>query len=252
MVGQRVGRAVRKVVVVADGFLGRWSQRKQAVQHGQVLDEPAPAKRVTVDSVASAATGVSKEQGLPGEVVSKQAEVPADQLSPPAPTLEDVKALNADSSFAPFVSREVSPEVRNAAMKKLFTDPHYNLMDGLDIYIDDYSKPDPMPASMLRQLASAKFLNLFDEEETTAGAGKPIQPQGPDVNLATVESQPVEEPAPVLLDTPAAPISEMLTDPLPVPSLAGVPAQDPNHDHTDLRLQPNDAAGRPQSERVPE
>ena len=50
-------------------------------------------------------------------------------------------------------------------MKKLFADPHFNVMDGLDIYIDDYSKPDPIPTPMLRQLASAKFLDLFDEEE---------------------------------------------------------------------------------------
>jgi hypothetical protein len=33
--------------------------------------------------------------------------------------------------------------VRNAALKKLFTDPHFNVMDGLDVYIDDYGKPDP-------------------------------------------------------------------------------------------------------------
>lgn len=247
-----VGRAVRKVVVVADGFLGRWSQRKQAIRQGQGVDEPELAKPTTDGVLVSAATPGGKEPVVPGAVIPNPSPATSGQAPPPTPTLDDVEALNADSSFAPFVSRDVSPEVRNAAMKKLFTDPHYNLMDGLDIYIDDYSKPDPMPASMLRQLASAKFLNLFDEEETTAGAGKPIQPQGPDVNLATVESQPVDEPTPVLLDTPAAPTSEMLTDTLPVPTLAGVPAQDPHHDHTDLRLQPNDAPGRPQSERVPE
>ena len=43
-------------------------------------------------------------------------------------------------------------------MKKLFADPHFNVMDGLDTYIDDYAKPDPIPPAMLRQLASAKFL----------------------------------------------------------------------------------------------
>jgi hypothetical protein len=39
------------------------------------------------------------------------------------------------------------------------------VMDRLDTYIDDYSQPDPIPKDMLRQLASAKFLGLFDEEE---------------------------------------------------------------------------------------
>jgi hypothetical protein len=167
--------------------------------------------------------------------------------------MDDVNALNADSSFAPFVSREVPPEVRNAAMKKLFTDPHYNLMDGLDIYIDDYSKPDPMPASMLRQLASAKFLNLFDEEETTtAGVGSsPLTPQT-EVNPAKVAPDAVLQATPVLSDTPSSAPLSSLTDTLPEPLAAGLIAQDPHHDHTDLRLQPNDAAGRAQSERVPE
>jgi hypothetical protein len=35
-------------------------------------------------------------------------------------------------------------------MKKLFSDPHFNVMDGLDSYIADYGKPDPIPLSMLR------------------------------------------------------------------------------------------------------
>ena len=44
-------------------------------------------------------------------------------------------------------------DVKRAALRKLFTDPHFNVMDGLDIYIDDYSKPDPMPEGMLDKLA---------------------------------------------------------------------------------------------------
>ena len=50
-------------------------------------------------------------------------------------------------------------------MKKLFADPHFNVMDGLDTYIDDYGKPDPIPASMLRQMNQSKFLGLFDDED---------------------------------------------------------------------------------------
>jgi len=50
-------------------------------------------------------------------------------------------------------------------MKKLFADPRYNVMDGLDVYTGDYSRPDPIPHAILRKLASARFLGLFDEEE---------------------------------------------------------------------------------------
>ena len=86
----------------------------------------------------------------------------------PLPTLDDVQALTPASDFKPFMLQGVAPDVRNAAMKKLFADPHFNVMDRLDIYIDDYSQPDPLPAAMLRQMASAKILNLFDEENDGA------------------------------------------------------------------------------------
>ena len=194
---------------MADGFLGRWSQRKQALREGRVVDEPVapkPAGHAEPAAPAVSACAPPAPENKPPEAAAKA----------PAPTLADVQALQADSSFAPFVARDVAPEVRNAAMKKLFSDPHYNVMDGLDIYIDDYSLPSPLPASMLRQMASAKFLKLFDEE------------------------------APVPADRAAAPaISE--------PAKPGSDSnQEPHHDHTDLRLQPDHAARPAGLEREPE
>ena len=90
---------------------------------------------------------------------------PADAQT--APTLADAAQLTPESDFTAFVARGVTPEVKNAAMKKLFSDPHFNVMDGLDIYIDDYNRPDPLPVAMLRQMTSAKTLNLFEDEEQT-------------------------------------------------------------------------------------
>jgi hypothetical protein len=89
---------------------------------------------------------------------------------PPPLTLQDANALVQDSDFKPFIAHGVDPAVRNAAMKKLFTDPHYNVMDRLDTYIDDYSQSDPLPLSMLRKMASAQFLNLVDEEPESPAA----------------------------------------------------------------------------------
>jgi hypothetical protein len=59
----------------------------------------------------------------------------------------------------------VPADVKNTALKKLFADPRFNVQDGMDVYIDDYSKPDPIPPAMLKKLASAQFLQLFEEEE---------------------------------------------------------------------------------------
>lgn len=152
---------------MVDGFLGRWSQRKQAARTGRPVQEPERA--------AAPANPVSGKPPAPAKVVdpgSASADAATDPATtdpasePPAPTLQDVAGLRADSDFKPFVARAVAPEVRNAAMKKLFADPHFNVMDGLDTYIDDYSLPDSLPAAMLRKMASAKFMQLFDDEPT--------------------------------------------------------------------------------------
>lgn len=175
---------------MAEGFLDRWSQRKQAVREGKAVVEPSPPEAESVGEGLAAAP---------------------EPTPIPAPTLEDVKALTLDSNFAPFVARDVAPEVRNAAMKKLFADPHYNVLDRLDIYIDDYSKPDPLPETMLRTMVGAKFLNLFEEEKT---------PEAP------------------LRDDPHTPSVDSVAQSVQLPK--------PDHDHPDLRLQPNHAAGRPE------
>ena len=141
------------------GFLGRWARRKSDVLQGKPLEEPAAVVKPAPVTAASPVAGQSAPPVAPPSGASA-AEQPAKVLS-----LDDVKLLTQDSDFTPFMARDVGPDVRNAAMKKLFTDPHYNVMDGLDIYIDDYSKSDPIPESMLRQMVGAKLLKIFDDEE---------------------------------------------------------------------------------------
>ena len=62
-------------------------------------------------------------------------------------------------------------------MKKLFSDPHFNVMDGLDTYIDDYGKPDPIPLSMLRRMNQAAVLGLFDDEVDAAAKAAGRRPR---------------------------------------------------------------------------
>ena len=90
---------------------------------------------------------------------------PTSVSNDPALPLPSIESLGRESDFAPFMRAEVSPDLRNQAMKKLFTDPHYNVMDRLDIYIDDYGQPDPIPPEMLRMMNQSKALGLFEEEE---------------------------------------------------------------------------------------
>ncbi len=76
----------------------------------------------------------------------------------PLPTLEDVARLSADSDYSRFLSRNIDKTVRRAALKKLFADPHFNVMDGLDIYIDDYNKTSPLTPAMLAGLKHTESL----------------------------------------------------------------------------------------------
>ena len=157
---------------MSDGFLRRWSARKLDAQQARPI---APAPQEPVEPAAAA--GGDAEAAAPAAALPVPIEMPAEcgpagpeaagadtAAVPPAPTLEDVKSLTAQSDFSRFARQGVAPEVKNAAMKKLFSDPRYNVMDGLDVYVDDYSRPDAMPESMVRQLAGAAFLRLFDEE----------------------------------------------------------------------------------------
>lgn len=72
--------------------------------------------------------------------------------------------LTPDSDFGQFMRQEISEEIRRKAMKTLFADPHFNVMDGLDIYIDDYSISEPIPEAMMATLNHARGL-LFDTPE---------------------------------------------------------------------------------------
>ncbi|WP_246316129.1 DUF3306 domain-containing protein [Tepidicella baoligensis] len=157
-----------------EGFFSRWSRRKaQARQEEQAVDRPTrqavgatPAAAAPIPTPPSAPLAV-EPPAAPGQPIAPplpEAERPT-EAAPPLPTLDDVRALTPDADFSRFVAPEVSPDVRNAAMKKLFSDPFFNEMDGLDIYIDDYSKPDPLPASLARKLVSAQFMKLFDEPQ---------------------------------------------------------------------------------------
>jgi hypothetical protein len=160
------------------GFLMRWSRRKATARDGHAASGPAPAvdeartwapaptpAHGTSPERAPAAASASPEAATPDSLARPAAPAPPASPPTPPPTLEDAARLTPQADFRRFVAPNVSPEVRNAALKQLFADPHFNVMDGLDTYIDDYGKPDPLPLGMLRKMAQAQFLNLFADEK---------------------------------------------------------------------------------------
>ncbi len=110
-----------------ENFFRRWSQRKAAAAETAQPDAHA------------------------GDALQ-----PAESAAASMPSLADVAALAGDADYGVFVGGTIDRVVHRAAMKKLFSDPHFNIMDGLDIYIDDYNRPSPLSAAMLGALEHAR------------------------------------------------------------------------------------------------
>ena len=220
---------------MAEGFLGRWSQRKLAVREGKPVEDlvgrsaPAATKVTPVTPKEGLAPPDTHRQQPTADERKTDPSMPATEAPQPAlPSMQDVAALNTESDFKPFIARAVAPEVRNAAMKKLFADPHFNVMDGLDIYIDDYSIPDPLPASMLRKMVSAQFLKLFDEEEPAHVARGADSPVGDAPGVAQAEPL-----APCAPDTVDADCADPTTPHAAMPDIATTEPDRTNADATD-------------------
>jgi hypothetical protein len=137
-----------------DGFLRRWSRLKSTPPEAR--EEPAPER-------APPAT----------------AQAPAEpQVQAPEPP--PVESLTADSDFSPFMQRDIDPALRRTALKKLFDDPRFNVMDGLDVYIDDYSKPDPLPEGWLEKMNQVARLGVFQPQEPQPEATREEAPAARD------------------------------------------------------------------------
>jgi hypothetical protein len=113
---------------------------------------------------------------LKQDAASKPAPVAKSDAAPAAAALPPLESLTFDSDFGAFMAAKVDEGIRRAALKKLFGDPRFNVMDGLDVYIDDYSQEDPIAPALLAQLQHARttlFGAQAEQEEKT-------QPETPD------------------------------------------------------------------------
>jgi hypothetical protein len=100
-----------------EAFLDRWSRLKQE-QPAQRADQPAVPE--------------------------------ADEE--PAPPLQPVEELKPDSDFTPFMNPRVDPGTRRSALKKLFTDAHFNEPDLFEPYSADFTRSEPIPEKMLKAI----------------------------------------------------------------------------------------------------
>ena len=147
-----------------ESFLSRWSRRKRE----------ARLEDVTPEATEPVADGMRGDDAKPvGSVAAAAlpettADTPATPSSaPPSPAVLELPPLESldglRSDYHAFLQATVDEDTRRSALKKLFGDPHFNQMDGLDVYVDDYTQFEPLPAAMRLTLQHARDFLLNSE-----------------------------------------------------------------------------------------
>jgi len=202
-----------------EDFLRRWSKRKVAARSAK--PGPAPAAPAAA-AAAPAPESVAAAGPSPQAPTGPQPERAPGEAAPPA--LPDPESLTPESNFAPFMASDVDAGVRNRALKALFRDPRFNVMDMMDVYVDDYSKPDPLPASWLAQLEQVSRLgdragrDREEEERRRAAAAQKDQSAQEDARGTPADAgeRPARVQAPAAPEAPQPPGDAVPDSPNPI------------------------------------
>ncbi len=135
-----------------EGFLGRWSRLKQEDRK----EEKNPPQTVE-----------SAPPSLP----------PADQLTP-------------ESDFTGFMHPKVGDAVRRVALKKLFSDPHFNTPDPFEPFSGDWTVAEGISDEVLKTLNQART-HLFSEQDKEK---EKAQTEAPQQTAETEETPKENEP----------------------------------------------------------
>lgn len=96
-----------------------------------------------------------------------------------APALPSLDTLTPESDFTGFMHPKVGDALRRAALKKLFSDPHFNVPDLFEPYSGDWTGGEPISEEMLATLNQARTL-LFDKDERKENAAEEEKTPGGD------------------------------------------------------------------------
>jgi hypothetical protein len=147
----------------------------------------------------------ARVEGEPA-VVEAQPTTPPAVEPPPAPgaapagpalPLPDLDQLGGDSDFSAFLQPGVDLLLRRRALRKLFHSPKFNVLDGLDDYMGDYTHfeklGDVITADMRHQLERAARAAVDALDGEPPAATDAVVAAGPPAGEAVVDP-PADEP----------------------------------------------------------
>ncbi len=153
-----------------ESVLSRWSRLKRGAtpdKPAEAVSEISPRSPQFNTDEAPVVDGEKNAALEPGVVVpDARAARKANDALAELPSLDDI---SLDRDFTPFMQAKVPEVLKRQALKTLFKDPHFNVMDGLDIYIDDYTKFEPISAAELEGLSAWKSISKPLQQVVTPG-----------------------------------------------------------------------------------
>jgi hypothetical protein len=148
------------------GFLSRWNLRRQKVEDEKLADEielvadqAEPVQDLAEQDQAQVTTESSSE--LQAEPVEEGKLLTADELPDP-------DKIEIGGSFASFMSANVDPSARSAALRALWKQPQYSEIDGLLEYALDYSNQPKLTPEHSAEIAKKVFRYVTKDEDKEA------------------------------------------------------------------------------------
>lgn len=214
-VSQQRGRVVADLrpIQPAEGIsLSRWSRLKRAAAE---VDAANTARAEPVE----ASPLVAKDD----DCLSPNGKLHSVSASSEYAELPPISAISLAEDFTPFMQAKVPQALKQRALKALFKEPHFNVMDGLDIYIDDYTVFEPISPEVMATLSSWKTIMNPSQQVVTPGGyavdaeseeGKAVLAARAELDDASAALQAsaggVEVPAPAARAQSAEPTSQTI------------------------------------------
>jgi ferredoxin len=155
-----------------EGFLSRWSRRKQ-----ESPEEQSEALEPTTELLTESNTRRSPDDRI---LNSPQSELesgasPNNEVPPPLTDedMPDLEKMDQHSDYSGFMSSKVSDGLRKLALRKLFQGDDFNIRDGLDEYDDDYTKFEPLGDIVTSDMKHMIEVEARRELERTATREEP-------------------------------------------------------------------------------
>lgn len=142
--------------------LSRWSRLKREGARRADVATPGATNAAAIATATATAAPAEATNDAPAQTAAPGGAT--DTLT--VPSLSDISLT---SDFRPFMQAQVPAALRQQALKALFRDPHFNAMDGLDTYIDDYTQFDPIAPEVLESLSAWKYIKNPPQQVVTPG-----------------------------------------------------------------------------------